>query len=199
MSLFVPLLLPDSLGRTNTLQTSSRQGTESLQVLSTTDTDIFPFSFPTHSPMKSDLAAAQLQSPCCGMNCLKTIQTHHWGPFLCFPSHHGQAGHFTQVKSWILLEEQQPYFRMSAHHSDILYRPGSYSLHQCSCWWPTPAPGQAPPHPQGTAKTVKQPRQADKAPLSLTFTIWDYDPLGNVSIPYWKKHHHFKNYLHQAI
>lgn len=40
-----------------------------------------------------------MQSPCCGMNCLKTIQTQHRSPFLCFPSHHGQAGHFYLVPS----------------------------------------------------------------------------------------------------
>lgn len=65
---------------------------------------------------------------------------------------------------------------------------------------PAPAPGEAPPQPQGALKSVKQMKQSGKAPLSLlTFTIWDYYPLGNIDIPYWKKHHHFKNCLHRAI
>lgn len=207
-----PPLPPDRLGRANTLPTSPRQGTAALQVLSTTDTDIFPFSFPTHSSIKSGLAALWLQSPCSGMNCLKTTQTQHRSPLLCSPSHHGQAGHFYWVPTTSEILDSAG--RAAATFQDVstplwchlqtwvtlmTWAVEAEAMHQCSCCWPTPGPGKAPPHPQGASKTVKQPRQADKAPFSLTFTIWDYYPLGNINIPFWKKHHLFKNYLHRAI
>lgn len=143
--------------------------------------------------MKSGLAAAQLQSPCCGMNCLRTIQTQHRSPLLCFPSHYSQAGHFYLVPA--TSETLDSPGRAAAtfqgvstalwHHLQI-----SVTLVTHTSLWPGTST------PSGSfrdCQTTKAGRQ------SSLLSIWDYYPLGNISIPYWKECHPFKNYLHRAI